>query len=208
MRSATVRLIHQPLLELQANRSRQQLRSILYVCSNCRHEISVATSPLSSIASSSTNAIASVRFLSSTAYQSSQDDGPSAFTEKVRRRLWGTDKPPGLKDPYGEGFIERNLRRRRESKQQQRDEEQAVEEEMDPEFEESELRERPGVSIRAKTWDDLERIGSLIREDMPSKADYYNRCVLTCMREVSIRSHLSQLFVHCSLLSIFILGYL
>jgi hypothetical protein len=113
-----------------------------------------------------------------------------------------------LKDPYGEGFIERNLRRRRESKQQQQGEEQTVEEEVDLEFEEIEPRERPGVSIRAKTWDELERIGNSIREDMPSKADYYNRYVLTCMREVSIHSHLSQLFVLCSLLSIFILGHL
>ncbi|RFU27593.1 hypothetical protein B7463_g8760, partial [Scytalidium lignicola] len=30
------------------------------------------------------------------------------FTEKVRRRIWGTDKPPGQTDPYGEpGFVEK-----------------------------------------------------------------------------------------------------
>jgi hypothetical protein len=32
--------------------------------------------------------------------------GSTPFTEKIRRRLWGTDNPPGLADPYGgEGVI-------------------------------------------------------------------------------------------------------
>src|SRR5436190_15388265 len=41
--------------------------------------------------------------------------GSIPFTEKVRRKLWGTDNPPGLKDPYGgEGFLEKARRKRKE----------------------------------------------------------------------------------------------
>lgn len=36
------------------------------------------------------------------------------WTERIRRKIWGTDNPPGLKDPYGApGFFERRRERAR-----------------------------------------------------------------------------------------------
>jgi len=36
------------------------------------------------------------------------------FTERLRRKIWGTDNPPGLKDPYGgPSFLERWQEERR-----------------------------------------------------------------------------------------------
>jgi hypothetical protein len=32
-------------------------------------------------------------------------DDKAPFTEKVRRRIWGTDNPPGLADPYGDASV-------------------------------------------------------------------------------------------------------
>ena len=35
------------------------------------------------------------------------------FTERIRRKIWGTDNPPGLADPYGgPGFLERRQKER------------------------------------------------------------------------------------------------
>jgi hypothetical protein len=46
----------------------------------------------------------------------STEKGEIPLTEKIRRKLWGTDNPPGLKDPYGgPGMFERAAARRREA---------------------------------------------------------------------------------------------
>lgn len=40
------------------------------------------------------------------------------FTEKLRRRIWGTDNPPGMKDPYGgPGYFERRRQQGREGRE-------------------------------------------------------------------------------------------
>lgn len=55
--------------------------------------------------------------------QSSQQvrhDSNIPFTEKLRRKIWGTDNPPGLKDPYGgPSFLERARAERKRARQQQ-----------------------------------------------------------------------------------------
>ncbi|KAI9895026.1 MAG: hypothetical protein M1814_000249 [Vezdaea aestivalis] len=53
-----------------------------YVCASCRLQRSKTTS----VATFST--------------QGNQTERKLPWTEKVRRRIWGTDNPPGLKDPY------------------------------------------------------------------------------------------------------------
>ena len=65
-----------------------------YICASCRSQ-----APISSIPS-----------------QPSQirHNSNLPFTERLRRRIWGTDNPPGLKDPYGgPSFLERRLAERR-----------------------------------------------------------------------------------------------
>jgi hypothetical protein len=40
------------------------------------------------------------------------------FTERLRRRIWGTDNPPGMKDPYGgPGYFERRRQQGREGRE-------------------------------------------------------------------------------------------
>ncbi len=60
-------------------------RSSPYVCQNCRQQLRRVRSPNS--------------------HQLRHATTP--FTEKLRRKIWGTDNPPGLKDPYGPGWAER-----------------------------------------------------------------------------------------------------
>ena len=51
------------------------------------------------------------------------------FTEKLRRKIWGTDNPPGLADPYGgPSFLERYRQERDTKKKSQQQE--TVEEEV------------------------------------------------------------------------------
>lgn len=40
------------------------------------------------------------------------------FTERLRRKIWGTDNPPGLQDPYGgPGYFERRRQQAREERE-------------------------------------------------------------------------------------------
>ena len=73
---------------------RLPLREALYVCSNCRQEVTPrAVLPLTRQFR---------RYASS--------DSPS-FLERTRRRLWNTDKPPGPADPYtGESQLARGIK--------------------------------------------------------------------------------------------------
>src|SRR5699024_6577630 len=86
------------------------LSKSLFVCSTCRQQFRPQT--LGAVYSNCRNA-----------------SGSTPFTEKIRRKIWGTDNPPGLKDPYGgEGFVEKALRERR-------GEETQVEQQPEPEQE-------------------------------------------------------------------------
>ena len=101
---------------------------------------------------------------SSIARQVRYNSSDKPFSERVRRRIWGTDSPPGLKDPYGgQGVLER----RWGGKKQQSEEPEEVEQEAD--FAPSE------EYVEAKTWDGLQRIGHLNRwsDRGPKKADAY-----------------------------------
>ncbi|KAL2012742.1 hypothetical protein VTN00DRAFT_267 [Thermoascus crustaceus] len=132
-----------------------QVSKSLYVCSTCRQEFLPRSS-------------------SSLQFRRNASSGNTPFTEKVRRKIWGTDNPPGLKDPYGgEGVIEKSLRKRREAKGEIEEsapepaaEEAAVEEEISP----------AGDYKPAETWDELEQVGHLGRwhDFPPTEADEYN----------------------------------
>lgn len=68
----------------------------LHVCSNCRHNVLPAYS------------------LNHTARRHASS-GQTPFTDRLRQRIWGSDKPPGLEDPYGgEGVISKALRKSRD----------------------------------------------------------------------------------------------
>ncbi|PYI10557.1 hypothetical protein BO78DRAFT_393977 [Aspergillus sclerotiicarbonarius CBS 121057] len=131
-------------LEVQGSRA-------LYVCSVCRQE-------------ARPRPIVARQFLR---HASSNAD---SLSERVRRKIWGTDNPPGLKDPYGESLLEKRFGK---PKPQQQEESQV--EETDELAESSDGLE-PGVSYEpATSWHGLERVGHLggWSDAPPSEADTY-----------------------------------
>ncbi|KAL3424184.1 hypothetical protein PVAG01_03465 [Phlyctema vagabunda] len=90
---------------------------------------------------------------STTNFRAARTNDRVPITEKVRQRIWGTDKPPGLEDPYGDGSILDKTK-----KQPQQDEivdefpveEQAVTNGVEPDMSTYEA---------ATTWDGLEKVG-------------------------------------------------
>ena len=98
--------------------------------------------------------------------------------EKFRRKIWGTDNPPGLSDPYGgEGRIEQAIRQRRREREEknstaaintEEEDEKRLEQEKQEELEELNSGGEPLTS-----WDGLDKIGHLGRwsDYPPTDAD-------------------------------------
>lgn len=93
-----------------------EARTSLYVCSSCRHNVLSACSLSHSSSPARRHA-----------------SGRTPFTDRLRQRIWGTDKPPGLEDPYGgEGVISKAWKKRKAEhtgEQLQEAQEQQVQEE-------------------------------------------------------------------------------
>ncbi|KAI9375436.1 ribosomal subunit 39S-domain-containing protein [Aspergillus egyptiacus] len=149
MRSS-LRLLNLEVTPLQGSRT-------LYVCSVCRQE--ARPRPLGTR-----------QFL-----RNASDSTP--ITERVRRKLWGTDNPPGLKDPYGgEGVFEKKFKKAQTGQQE---ETAAVEETQAAETESAVTEDAESAESSyqpATTWNDLQRVGHLGRwKDLPpTEADAYN----------------------------------
>ncbi|KAL4808476.1 ribosomal subunit 39S-domain-containing protein [Aspergillus unguis] len=132
---------------LQGSRTR-------YVCSVCRQE-------------------ARPRPLVARQFLRNASDSSTPMTERVRRKLWGTDNPPGLKDPYGgEGHFEKKFKKSQASGQEPETQKAAAEEVV----EEDPLDEAASGDYEpATTWDGLERVGHLGKwSDLaPAESDAY-----------------------------------
>lgn len=109
----------------------------LFVCPSCRTRLSSPTQ----------------RFpLSTSAAQRADSDGKVPFTEKIRRRIWGTATPPGQEDPYGDLSAFDRTKKKGRSAVEAKD---AVEQPA------------PAVLpylnsyVPATTWDGLDQVGSL-----------------------------------------------
>ncbi|PWY69571.1 hypothetical protein BO70DRAFT_365844 [Aspergillus heteromorphus CBS 117.55] len=136
----SLRLLNLEVPSLQGSRA-------LYVCSGCRQE-------------ARPRPIAARQFLR---HASNAD----SLSERVRRKIWGTDNPPGEKDPYGgQGVLERKF-----SKQQPPKQEEVAEQPEEVE----DLTLTDASYEPATTWAGLERVGHLNRwNDYPrSEADTY-----------------------------------
>ncbi|KAL3445718.1 ribosomal subunit 39S-domain-containing protein [Aspergillus insuetus] len=150
------------LLNLEVPTS--QRSRALYVCSVCRHEARPRP------------------FVARQFLRHASDSTP--ITERVRRKLWGTDNPPGLKDPYGgEGVFERKFKRG-QSAPQKNEPEAATEVAEDSVSEDSSYEP-------ATTWEGLQRVGHLgTWSDLPpTKADAYTSFSLN--RRLTKPVHLS-----------------
>ena len=74
-----------------------------YVCVQCRQRINSQSSRHTPILSSSTVC----------RRNGSSSSSKLPYTEKLRRKIWGTDTPPGQEDPYGgKSILERNRERK------------------------------------------------------------------------------------------------
>ncbi|EFW16951.1 hypothetical protein D8B26_003757 [Coccidioides posadasii str. Silveira] len=137
--------------------------SARYVCSTCRRQFipRCTSQPI---------------IHHQTRRHNSSDSNNVPFSEKVRRRIWGTENPPGLKDPYGgESFLEKRAREQREAKAPQPE----LEPEYVPEAETASVAEvsatEAGEYVPATTWDGLEHVGSSGQwwEQSPTPADSF-----------------------------------
>jgi hypothetical protein len=163
MRSSLRLLNLEAAAPLQGSRTR-------YVCSICRQE----ARPRPFVAR---------QFLR----YASDDNTP--ITERVRRKLWGTDNPPGLKDPYGgEGVFEKKFKRAGQAPMQQGEPEgdqgtpaenqvATAEDTASTDVAEDAI---SGEYVPATTWEGLDRVGHLGRwNDLPPKTeDAYTSYVL------------------------------
>jgi hypothetical protein len=99
-----------------------------YLCSACKYQASFSTSAVRAA------------------------DTKTPFTEKIRQRIWGTDQPPGLEDPYGDKSVfDKTKKRAQEQKVEEREEE----------LKEERKAAAPNMSTYepAETWDGLEKVG-------------------------------------------------
>jgi len=87
---------------------------------------------------------------STTSIRAARNNGKVPFTEKIRQRIWGTDKPPGLEDPYGDRSVFDRTKKRAK-----------VEEAEEREDQLEEAKPTPDLSTYepASTWDGLEKVG-------------------------------------------------
>lgn len=146
------RLLNAETLALRGPRS-------LYVCSTCRQ----TASPRAGV------------FMQTQSRQASSNTDP--LTEKVRRKLWGTDNPPGLKDPYGgKGILEQKFGRA--SAVEEGAEEEQAKSQLDVPAEEAQTGEvegQDGEYVPAVSWEGIEKVGHLGRwSDLPpAEGDVY-----------------------------------
>lgn len=98
-------------------------RSSPYLCSACNHQAS----------SFSTSASRSA-------------DKKLPFTERIRQKIWGTDQPPGLEDPYGDASVF-DQTKKRAAVEKKESAESAAEPALPDDYE------------PASTWDGLLRVG-------------------------------------------------
>ncbi|RDW71732.1 hypothetical protein BP5796_07766 [Coleophoma crateriformis] len=77
-------------------------------------------------------------------------DGKAPFTERVRRRIWGTDSPPGLADPYGDASVFDQTKKRAQRSENADD--------VEARGPQTIVRDMTGYEPAA-TWDGLDKVG-------------------------------------------------
>lgn len=111
-----------------------------YICLQCRFRASTAVR--------STNPSISLTY-------ASRRHASWLNTDKLRKKIWGTENPPGQEDPYGkESAFDRQRREREQENEKERGLDQLPEEEL-----ESALEGEDEQYIPATTAEGLERVG-------------------------------------------------
>ncbi|GIK04185.1 hypothetical protein Aspvir_008263 [Aspergillus viridinutans] len=144
----SLRLLNLEVSPLQGSRS-------LYICSICRQDVRPRPVVVRQFLRNASNA--------------------TPLTERVRRKIWGTDNPPGLKDPYGgEGVLERKWKK--QPGQQEEEPARGSTEALESQSEDV----LPDTYEPATTWERLPRVGHLGKwSDLPpTEADVFNPFML------------------------------
>lgn len=132
---------------LSAIASRRSLPPLLtaprtsFVCLQCRLSASAATRK---------------QFLSAKPLVPSREY--ASFTDKLRKKIWGTDTPPGQENPYGDSSVIDQLRRVKDLE----DERKGTRAQVAPTSEERKELEDDGEApdyVPQATWDGMERVG-------------------------------------------------
>ncbi|KAE8374954.1 ribosomal subunit 39S-domain-containing protein [Aspergillus bertholletiae] len=164
----SLRLLNLEVSSLQGSRT-------LYVCSVCRQEARPRPLVARQFLRNASNA--------------------TPITERVRRKIWGTDNPPGLKDPYGgEGVLERKFKKDQPARQGEESEN------LDQATEEAQAESEADLAAAeayepATSWEGLPRVGHLGRwSDLPpSETDGYESFMLkkkvTKKGQLSLAAH-------------------
>ncbi|PKX90837.1 mitochondrial 54S ribosomal mL50 protein [Aspergillus novofumigatus IBT 16806] len=144
----SLRLLNLEVSPLQGSRT-------LYVCSICRQDVRPRPVLVRQFLRNASNA--------------------TPLTERVRRKIWGTDNPPGLKDPYGgEGVLERKWKKQPEQQEEEpaRGSNEALETQSEDVLSDT--------YEPATTWEGLPRVGHLGKwSDLPpTEADVFNPFML------------------------------
>ncbi|EAW19434.1 mitochondrial 54S ribosomal mL50 protein [Aspergillus fischeri NRRL 181] len=144
----SLRLLNLEVSPLQGSRT-------LYVCSICRQDVRPRPVLVRQFLRNASNA--------------------TPLTERVRRKIWGTDNPPGLKDPYGgEGVLERKWKKQPEQQEEEpaRGSTEALETQSEDVLSDN--------YEPATTWEGLPRVGHLGKwSDLPpTEADVFNPFML------------------------------
>ncbi|KAF4174974.1 hypothetical protein CNMCM8694_005397 [Aspergillus lentulus] len=140
----SLRILNLEVSPLQGSRT-------LYVCSICRQDVRPRPVLVRQFLRNASNA--------------------TPLTERVRRKIWGTDNPPGLKDPYGgEGVLERKWKK--QPGQQEEEPARASTEALETQSEDA----LSDTYEPATTWEGLPRVGHLGKwSDLPpTEADAFN----------------------------------
>ena len=114
-----------------------------FICAQCRRRASTA---IPKAASSAPKPFPPRRYASS----SFADN----FTDKLRKKIWGTDTPPGQEDPYGPPSLLDQKRRQAEERESDEESEKAAKVPVTTE----EPEEDPNY-VPATTWDGLDTVG-------------------------------------------------
>ncbi|KAL9120505.1 MAG: hypothetical protein Q9187_002939 [Circinaria calcarea] len=105
-----------------------------YVCVKCRHQLQKASITTSA---------------SPKAPSQANDKVP--YTERIRRRIWGSERPPGLEDPYGNRSVL--------DKSQNKGKEPVASEAIPDVNASSKALDAQAEYVPATSWDGLEHIG-------------------------------------------------
>lgn len=134
---------------------------------------------------------------STSSIQRAQDGGLERGLDKLRRKIWGSDKPPGLDNPYGDGSIFEEKTRQRQEKDKVNTE--AKVNNAQPSKQQPKAAKVDSSYEPAETWDGLETVGGSgswwaenwdpkhpFRSFVPAEVEARDVVITTCLHRAMV----------------------